>query len=75
MYAKAAITLHNYMYLCSIEDFLYTSPGYIDGEDGEGNPSPGAWRADDESAGLQSVSRTGSNRYVSAEIIHTMYPG
>ena len=39
-------------------------PGFVDREDGEGNPIEGGWRTDDEPCtGMQSVSQTSSNRY------------
>ena len=60
-YTKAAIVLHNY--LCTTEPSVYCPPGYVDGEDGEGNPISGGWRADEESCvGLQPVSHTSINR-------------
>ena len=59
-YAKAAIALHNYL-RCT-ESAVYCPPGYVDGEDGEGNIIRGSWRADGELSSLTSVSRTSSNR-------------
>ena len=44
---------------------MYCPPGYIDAEDGVGNIIEGAWRTDEEpGVGLQSLSRVGSNRFV-----------
>ena len=61
MYAKAAIALHNY--LRTTESTIYCPPGFMDGEDGEGNPIDGGWRTDDEPCiGMESLSRVGSNR-------------
>lgn len=61
-YSKAAIALHNY--LRTTESSVYCPPGFIDGEDGEGNVINGAWRNDDEqSTGMEPVTRTSSNQY------------
>ena len=62
VYAKAAIALHNY--LRTTESSVYCPPGFVDGEDGEGNPIEGGWRKDDETCtNMQSISQTSSNRY------------
>lgn len=62
VYTKAAIALHNF--LRTTESTVYCPPGFTDGEDGEGNVLEGTWRRDEEqSTGLEPVSRTGSNRY------------
>lgn len=43
---------------------MYCPPGYIDGEDGEGNVIRGSWRNEAESVtGMTSIGRTSSNRY------------
>ena len=44
---------------------MYCPPGFIDTEDGSGNPIDGGWRHDDEAnTGMQSVSQAGSNMCV-----------
>ena len=61
MYAKAAIALHNYLY--TTESSVYRPPEFTDGEDGEGYPIDGGWRADEEPCtGMESLSCIGSNR-------------
>ena len=42
---------------------MYCPPGFVDGEDGEGNVVLGNWRNDESSTSLTSVSMTSSNRY------------
>ena len=42
---------------------LYGPPGFVDGEDGEGNAVPGGWKGDeDPCTGMEAVTRTSSNR-------------
>ena len=60
-YSKAAIALHNFL-RCR-ESTVYCPPGFVDGEDGEGNVVLGSWRNDESSTSLTSVSMTSSNRY------------
>ena len=60
-YTKAAVALHNYLRTC--ESATYCPSGFVDGEDGVGNPINGGWRTDDEpNTGLQDVAQTSSNR-------------
>ena len=66
LYVQAAAALHNF--LRTTESSVYCPPGFIDAEDGSGNPIDGGWRQDDEAnIGMQSVSQAGSNMCV----IHT----
>ena len=60
LYTKAAIALHNY--LRSKESSAYCPPGFVDGEDGEGNVVRGSWREDEASSGLLPMTMTSSNR-------------
>lgn len=63
LYTQATVALHNY--LRTTESTVYYPPGFIDGEDGSGNRIDGGWRGDEDSnTGMQSVSHTGSNRFV-----------
>ena len=63
IYTKAAIVLHNFLH--TTESSVYCPPGFVDGEDGERNPTAGAWRTDDEPCtGMQPVSHISSNRYI-----------
>ena len=59
-YTKAAISLHNY--LRSSESSAYCPPGFVDGEDREGNIVRGNWREDEASSSLLPVAMTSSNR-------------
>ena len=43
---------------------MYCSPGFVDGEDGEGNTVRGSWREDEGSSSKTSVAMTSSNRYL-----------
>ena len=38
-------------------------PGYVDGEDGEGNVTNGSWREEEASSSMLAVAMTSSNRY------------
>ena len=60
VYTKAAIALHNY--LRTTESSVYCPPGFVDGEDGEGNIIGGSWREEENPSGLTSISHVGSNR-------------
>ena len=60
-YAKAAIALHNF--LKDAESMVYCPPGFVDGEDGEGNIIAGRWRNEGD-LGLRTVGMTSSNRCV-----------
>ena len=60
-YAKAAIALHNF--LKDTDCMVYCPPGYVDGEDGEGNIIAGRWRHEGD-LGLRTVGMTSSNQYV-----------
>ena len=62
LFTKAAIALHNF--LRTTESSVYCPPGFIDGEDGEGNVITGNWRRDEEtgSGGLEPIRRVGGNR-------------
>lgn len=62
LFTQAAVALHNY--LRTVESTVYCPPGFVDSEDACGNIIEGSWRNDEDVTGLQSVSRTGSNRYV-----------
>ena len=63
VYTKAAIALHNY--LRTTESSVYCPPGFADAEDGIGNVVDGSWREElSSAAGLTSMSRVGSNRFV-----------
>lgn len=61
-FTKASIALHNYLRTC--ESTVYCPPGFVDGEDGNGNVVLGAWRDDEPASGIRTISRTGSNRLV-----------
>ena len=57
-YTKAAIALHNYLRVT--ESTVYCPPGFVDGEDGDGNQITGNWRCDDDPcAGLTSLGQVG----------------
>lgn len=43
---------------------MYCPPGFVDGEDGEGNVVSGSWRDDEGTSSMTSVGMTSSNRYV-----------
>ena len=60
IFAKAAIALHNFL-RCK-ESSVYCPPGFVDGEDGEGNLITGSWREEGPSSGMLSVATTSSNR-------------
>ena len=61
-YTKAAVALHN-MLRCT-ESTVYCPPGYMDGEDGEGNVISGTWRDEEaSSSGMTAIGMTSSNRY------------
>ena len=62
MYTKAAIALHNYLLVT--ESSSYFPPGFIDSKDGVGKVTPGSWRDEGQSTGLDPFSRVGSNRSV-----------
>ena len=61
-FTKAAIALHNF--LRTTESTVYCPPGFVDGEDGEGNLVRGSWR-EGEGSSMTSVTMTSSNRSVS----------
>lgn len=62
LYVQAAVALHNF--LRTTESNVYCPPGFVDGEDGSGNPIDGTWRQDEETnSGMLSISQTSSNRY------------
>ena len=60
-FAKAANVLHNF--LRYTESSVYCPPGYVDGEDGEGNVTNGSWREEEASLSMLAVAMTSSNRY------------
>ena len=62
VFTKAAIALHNFL-RCT-ESTVYCPPGFVDGEDGEGNVVRGSWREDEGSSSRTSVAMTSSNRYL-----------
>ena len=60
------MALHNYLRAC--ESAKYCPPGFVDGEDGVGNPINGGCRTDDEpNTRLQDVAQT------SSDIINIIY--
>ena len=59
-FTKAAIALHNY--LRTHESSVYCPPGFVDGEDGDGNVVNGTWRDGEQASGISAISLTGSNR-------------
>ena len=61
-FTKATIALHNYVR--THESSIYSPPGFVDGEDGNGNVVVGAWRDGEQASGIAAISCTGSNRYV-----------
>ena len=59
-FAKAAIALHNFLQ-CT-ECSVYCSPGYVNGEYGEGNVMNGSWREEESFSSMLPVAMTSSNR-------------
>ena len=45
-YTKAAVVLHNYLRVN--ESSVYCPPGFVDGEDGDGNVVTGNWRIEED---------------------------
>ena len=74
LYVQTAVALHNF--LRTTESSVYCPPGFIDGEDGSGNPIDGGWRQDGETnSGMQSISQAGSNRcVVYCQCIQLLFP-
>lgn len=59
-YTKAAIALHNYLRVT--ESSTYCPPGFVDGEDGDGNIVSGSWREENACEGLIGLGQVGGNR-------------
>ena len=68
VFTKAAIALHNS--LRTTELTVYCPPGFVDGEDGEGNVVRGSWR-EGEGSNMTSVTTTSSNQSVPFYYVHT----
>ena len=63
VYSKAAIALHNYIWIT--EPSVCCPQGLIDGENGTGKSIDGGWRRDEDSCvRLVSLPHTGSNSFV-----------
>ena len=59
-FIKATIVLHNFL---RVRESVYCPPGFVDGEDGEGNVILGEWRTQTGNASaMQRIGRMGSNR-------------
>ena len=52
---------------------MYCPPGFVDGEDGEGNVVRGSWREGEGSSSMTSVAMTSSNRYINDYSITVLY--
>ena len=52
---------------------MYCPPGFIDGEDGDGNVVKGSWRSEVPGGGFSRLRQVGSNRFCrsAAEISET----